>query len=257
MNIIDTHSHIYLEEFDSDREEVVHRAKEKGVTKIILPAIDLVTLDRLLRTCDEFPGYCYPSLGLHPEEVREDYPKVLAQMKSLLKENGSTFIGIGEVGLDFYWDQTYKEEQIRAFETQIKWALEFNLPLIIHSRSSHRELVDTLLKYKSDSLRGIFHCFGGTQEECDELLQFSGFCLGIGGVLTFKKSSLPQIIKDVPLDRLVVETDSPYLAPVPHRGKRNESSFVYNVVMKLAEIKQLPGDVIAETTTRNAENLFF
>jgi len=255
--IIDTHSHIYLEEFDPDREDVIRRAKEKGVGKIILPAIDLNTLDRLLKTCREFSGYCYPLLGLHPEEVKGNYRDVLDQMKPLLSEKDSPFIGIGEVGLDFYWDQTYKEEQIRAFEIQIEWALEFNLPLIIHSRSAHRVLVNTLLKYKSDSLRGIFHCFGGTQEECDELLQFEGFYLGIGGVLTFKKSYLSQVIKDVSLDRLVVETDSPYLAPVPHRGKRNESSFVYDVVMKLAEIKQVPSAVIAEATTKNAEKLFF
>ena len=257
MIIIDTHSHIYLEEFDTDRDDVISRAKERGVSKIILPAIDLGSLDRLLKTCHDFPGFCYPLLGLHPEEVKVNYLDVLNHMKPLLRNIDSPFIGVGEVGLDFYWDQTYREEQIRAFEIQIGWAIEFNLPLIIHSRSAHRELVDTLLKYKSDSLRGIFHCFGGTQEECEELLQFSGFYLGIGGVLTFKKSSLPLVVKDVPLDRLVVETDSPYLAPVPHRGKRNESSFVYDVVKKLAEIKQLPIDIVAEATTRNAEKLFF
>lgn len=188
MIIIDTHSHIYLEEFDTDRDDVISRAKERGVSKIILPAIDLDSLGRVLKTCHDFPGFCYPLLGLHPEEVKTNYRDVLNQMKPLLGNGDSPFIGVGEVGLDFYWDQTYREEQIRAFEIQIGWAIEFNLPLIIHSRSAHRELVDTLLKYKSDSLRGIFHCFGGTQEECEELLQFSGFYLGIGGVLTCRAS---------------------------------------------------------------------
>lgn len=257
MRIIDTHSHIYLEEFDEDRPAVVDRARERHVSKIILPAIDLVSLDRLLRMCEDYAGLCYPLLGLHPEEVKDDYRDVLTQMKSKLSAPGAPYVGVGEIGLDFYWDQTYREQQLCAFEEQVQWALEYHLPLVIHARSAHKEVVSTLYKYKGESLRGIFHCFGGTEEECRELLEFEGFCLGIGGVLTFKKSSLPQVLKDVPLSRLVVETDAPYLAPVPHRGKRNESAFVFDTLSKLAQVKEVPLEEAARITTENAEKLFF
>lgn len=257
MNIIDTHSHIYLEEFDEDRADVLARAKQNHVGKIILPAIELQSLDRLMDMCRQNPGYCFPLLGLHPEEVKEDYHEILSRMKALLNVKDSPFIGIGEVGLDFYWDQTYRKEQIEAFETQIEWAIQYDLPLVVHTRSAHQELVSTLYKYKGEKLRGIFHCFCGTAEEAQELLCFDGFCLGIGGVLTFKKSTLPQALADVPLSRLVVETDSPYLAPVPHRGKRNESSFVYDTVVKLADVKNVSVEEVARVTTENAEKLFF
>lgn len=257
MKIIDTHSHIYLEEFDEDRSEVVARARERQVGKIILPAIDLTSLDRLLDMCREYSGYCYPLLGLHPEEVKGDYKEVLAAMKAKLAEPGAPYVGVGEVGLDFYWDETYRKEQMQAFDEQVQWAIEYNLPLVIHTRSAHKELVSTLYKYKGENLRGIFHCFGGTEEECRELLEFEGFCLGIGGVLTFKKSTLPQVLRNVPLTRLVVETDAPYLAPVPHRGKRNESAFVFDTLTRLAEIKEVSLEEAAKQTTENAERLFF
>ena len=257
MKIIDTHSHIYLEEFDSDRADVILRAKQRGVDKIILPAIDLLTLDRLVKTCDENAGYCYPLIGLHPEEVHHDFQDVLKKMEEILKSKKYPFVGVGEIGLDFYWDDTYRNEQISAFCTQVEWAVSNNLPIIIHARAAHREIVDTLYNYRNKNLRGIFHCFGGTKEECEELLSFENFYLGIGGVLTFKKSTLPDVIKQVPLSRLVVETDAPYLAPVPNRGKRNESSFVYDTVVKLAEIKGVSVEEVADATSQNAEKLFF
>lgn len=256
MRIIDTHSHIYLEEFDDDRLDVVARAKQVGVTSVILPAIDLVTLDRLEGMCRENPGFCYPLIGLHPEEVKEDFREVLQSMKNRLEAKNAPYIGIGEIGLDFYWDSTYREQQLEAFETQLRWAVELRMPVVIHSRNAHREILEIMNKFKGQGLKGIFHCFCGTKEEALELLQFEGFYLGIGGVLTFKKSKLPDVIRDIPLTRLLVETDSPYLAPVPHRGKRNESSFVYDTLCCLAGCLNLPVETVAEVTTNNAESLF-
>ena len=257
MNIIDTHSHIYLEEFDEDRPAVIERAKNRGICKILMPAIDLASLDRLLGMCKAYPDFCYPTLGLHPEEVKEDYQNVLDSMKNMLAEPANPFVGVGEVGLDYYWDKTFRNEQIAAFEQQVEWAIEYNLPLVIHARSAHQDIVSTLYNYKGEKLRGIFHCFAGSNEEAEELLSFPGFYLGIGGVLTFKKSILPGVLQNVPLTRLVVETDSPYLAPVPHRGKRNESSFVYDTLAKLAEVKDVSLEYAATVTTQNAEMLFF
>ena len=257
MQIVDTHSHIYLEEFDTDRPEVILRAQQAGIQKIILPAIDWVTIDRVDATCRQYPDICYPLIGLHPTELGADYKDVIQQMKQHYDENPKFYIGIGEVGIDLYWDTTYKQEQLAAFDLQIQWAIEKNLPVVVHARSAHRELVETVSHYKDEKLRGIFHCFSGTADECQELLQFSGFFLGIGGVLTYKKSTLPAVIKDVPLDRIVLETDSPYLAPVPHRGKRNESAYTYDTLRFLSQVKELPIDQVAEVTTQNAEKLFF
>lgn len=256
MELFDSHSHLYVEEFDPDRAAVVQRAREAGVSKIILPAIDLPTLDRLLEMCDDYAGLCYPLIGLHPTEVNAGYEDVLSVMWEKLQACDA-FVGIGEVGLDFYWDQTYKKEQLAAFEIQIGWALEKHLPLVIHARSAHRELVDTLYKYKGEDLRGIFHCFAGTAEECDELLQFEGFCLGIGGVLTYRKSTLPEVVGRIPRSRIVVETDSPYLSPVPHRGKRNESAYLRDTVGCLAGCLNTTPEEVAKITFENAEKLFF
>ena len=257
MTLIDTHSHLYLEEFDEDRAAVMERALACGVDRIILPAIDLKTLDRLLQMCQAYPEHCFPLLGLHPEELDTSYAQVLDQMKPWLDREDSPFIGIGEVGLDFYWDQTYKKEQFAAFETQIEWAIQYDLPLVIHARAAHQELVSTLFKYKEERLRGIFHCFSGTEDECQELLAFPGFYIGVGGILTFKKSTLPQVLQHVPLERIVVETDAPYMAPVPHRGKRNESAFVRDTAERLAQVKEITLEEVARITTQNAEKLFF
>lgn len=256
MRLIDTHSHLYLEEFDADRAETVERARSAGVSAIVMPAIDLVTLDRLNDMCRTYPDYCYPLIGLHPEEVKEDYGSVLSQMKAILDKCPSSYIGIGEIGLDFYWDETYRTQQIEAFDEQLQWALEYKMPVAIHSRNAHREIVDTLYKYKDAGLSGVFHCFCGPPEEAEELLQFENFYLGIGGVLTFKKSTLPSVVQEIPMSRLLVETDSPYLAPVPHRGKRNESSYVLDTLKALAAYKGMTLEEAAEITTNNAEKLF-
>lgn len=254
--IIDTHSHLFVEDFDSDRSEVMQRAREAGVQRILMPNIDLASVEPMLRVCDEFSGYCYPMLGLHPTEVRADYRQSLGVLKQMLESRPQTFIAIGEVGLDLYWDKTYKVEQLAALEEQIAWALEYDLPLVIHSREAFPELYALFSHYKDTPIRGIFHSFTGTADEAQSLLEFPGFLLGINGVVTFKKSTLPEALRDVPLSRLVVETDSPYLAPTPYRGKRNESSYIVRVVECLAEIYACSPEFVAEQTYANAASLF-
>lgn len=254
--IIDTHSHLFVEDFDSDRSEVMQRAREAGVQRILMPNIDLASVEPMLRVCDEFSGYCYPMLGLHPTEVTADYRQSLGVLKQMLESRPQKFIAIGEVGLDLYWDKTYRVEQLAALEEQIAWALEYDLPLVIHSREAFPELYALFSYYKDTPIRGIFHSFTGTADEAQSLLEFPGFLLGINGVVTFKKSTLPEALRDVPLSRLVVETDSPYLAPTPYRGKRNESSYIVRVVERLAEIYACSPEFVAEQTYANAASLF-
>lgn len=256
MNMIDTHSHIYGPEFAEDRDEVVSRAKEVGVTQVLLPNINEQTIPDMLSLCSAYPGYCFPMMGLHPTDLEDDYREVLSRMQKLLLEPNHPYVAVGEVGLDFYWDDSRRSQQLEAFETQIEWARTLHLPLMIHSRSAHRELVDIMNRYRSDGLTGVFHCFGGSAEEALELLSFDGFMLGIGGVLTYKKSTLPEVLKQVPLQRIVLETDSPYLAPTPHRGTRNESSYVQFVAKKLAEVYGASMEEIVKTTTCNAQSIF-
>ena len=219
-----------------------------------MPNIDVASVEPMLRVCGEYPGYCFPMIGLHPTEVDANYRDALAALKPLLDEH--PFIAVGEVGLDLYWDKTYKAEQLAALEEQIGWALERNLPLVIHSREAFPELYALFSHYKESPIRGVFHSFTGTADEAHALLEFPGFMLGINGVVTFKKSTLPDALSEVPLSRIVVETDSPYLAPTPYRGKRNESSYVARVVEKLSEIYALSPDAIADTTYRNACAVF-
>ena len=260
--LIDTHSHLFAEEFNADRAEVMNRAREAGITHIVMPNIDMASIEPMLRVCAEYPDLCYPTIGLHPTEVKEDYRQVLAQMKTLLdismrgEASHKPFIAIGEVGLDLYWDTTYKKEQQAALEEQIGWALEYDLPIIIHSREAFPELYRLFSHYK-DPLRGVFHSFTGTADEAHALLEFPGFMLGINGVATFKKSTLPEALREVPLTRLVVETDSPYLAPTPFRGKRNESAYVERVLDKLTDIYQLPTEQVANQVYDNSIKLFF
>lgn len=253
-SVVDTHSHLFVEEFDADRHEVMLRAREAGVKHIFMPNIDLASVEPMLQVCAEYPDFCSPMLGLHPTEVKADYREDLAQLKALLDRH--PFVAIGEVGLDLYWDKTYKNQQIAALDEQIGWALERNLPLVIHSREAFEELYALFSHYKDTPIRGIFHSFTGTADEAQALLEFPGFMLGINGVVTFKKSTLPEVLREVPLSRVVVETDSPYLAPTPYRGKRNESSYVVRVVEKLAEIYGLCPEAVAEQTTSNANAVF-
>lgn len=254
--IIDTHSHLFVEEFDADRSEVMQRAREAGVCRILMPNIDLASVDSMLQVCEEYKDYCYPMLGLHPTEVGADYPIVLGKLKALLDEHPRTFVAIGEVGLDLYWDKTYKDAQMAALEEQIAWALEYDLPLVIHSREAFDEIYTLFCRYKDTPLRGVFHSFTGTADEAQALLEFPGFLLGINGVSTFKKSTIPDALAHVPLTRVVVETDSPYLAPTPYRGKRNESAYIVRVVEKLAEVYALTAESVAEQTFANAATLF-
>ena len=254
--MIDTHSHIYGPEFEEDRELVVQRAQQTGVERILLPNINEASIEPMLALCQSYPGYCYPMMGLHPEDVTEDYLQVLDRMEERLKDPSHPYIAVGEVGLDFYWDASYKQQQIDAFTRQIEWAVQYGLPLMIHSRSAHSELVQALRPYASAGLSGVFHCFGGTLEEAEELLAFDNFVLGIGGVLTFKKSPLPDILRHIPLQRVVLETDSPYLAPVPYRGKRNESAYVVEVMRRLADIYNVTPEEVENVTNANVKRLF-
>lgn len=261
--LIDTHSHLFVEEFEADRPEVMQRAREAGITHIVMPNIDMASVEPMLQACAEYPDLCYPTIGLHPTEVKEGYRQVLAQMKAMLdasvhgEASHAPFIAIGEVGLDLYWDKTFKMEQLSALEEQIGWALEYDLPIIIHSREAFPELYALFSDYKDSALRGVFHSFTGTADEAHALLEFPGFMLGINGVATFKKSTLPEALSEVPLSRLVVETDSPYLAPTPYRGKRNESAYVVRVVEKLAEVYQCSAEQVAEQVYETSERLFF
>ena len=252
--MIDTHCHLDGEEFAADRDEVVARAREAGVSKILVPAIDLQSCQTVMDTCRQYPDYCYPMLGLHPEEARADWREVLAQIKHSLT---SEVIAIGEVGLDYYWSREFEKEQLEAFEQQVRWSVETRLPLMIHCRKAQNELVAILRKYVDDLPGGVFHCFTGNEIEARELLQFDRFVLGIGGVLTFKKSNLPQTLPAVvPLDRLVLETDAPYMAPVPHRGQRNEPAFVLEVLRKLAVCYGVSEETVCEQTNANVARIF-
>lgn len=246
--MIDTHCHLDGEEFHEDLDIVVTRAREAGVTAIGVPGIDLKSCDTVLEVCRRYPGYCFPMLGLHPEEVRADWREVLARIKPFLNKG----LCIGEVGLDFYWSREFEREQIEAFEEQVRWSVELGLPLMIHCRKAQNEMVTLLKRFKNQLPGGVFHCFTGNELEARELLQFDRFVLGIGGVLTFKKSKLPETLQAVvPLERIVLETDSPYMAPVPMRGQRNEPAFVAHVAQRLAETY---GVSVSEVTRQTDEN---
>ena len=280
FKVIDTHTHFDAEEFDEDRAEAFARAREAGVDKVFLPAIDVKTTHAVLALAKEYPGYAYPMIGLHPEEVKADWKEQLAELRKILEghrmidnanpasESGnanpagdspqlSDFIAIGEVGLDYYWSREFENEQLEAFEEQVKWSVETGLPLMIHCRKAQNEMVHLLRKYEKDLPGGVFHCFTGNQKEAEELLSFDKFVLGVGGVSTFKSSHLREDLPAVvPLDRIVLETDSPYMAPVPYRGKRNESAFVVEVLKTLAKAYGVSEEEFARQTNLNAERVF-
>lgn len=255
---IDTHTHIYTEDFDADRDVVVERARQAGAAFLLLPNIDEDSLPRMLDLCAAHPDLCHPMMGLHPTELPADPAPVLDRMEQMLLAPGSPYVAVGETGIDLYWDASRRDEQIAAFRRQAEWAAELGLPLVVHSRSAHRETVDTLLPLRDRLAGGIFHCFGGTAEEARELLDtFPTFALGIGGVVTFRKSGLPAVLADiVPPGRIVVETDAPYLAPAPHRGHRNESAYIPLVLERLAAIYGTTAEEMARVTTENALRIF-
>ena len=254
--MIDTHCHIDGEEFKEDIEQVIQRAKDAGISKIFVPAICLNDLPNLLSVCRSHVGYLYPMIGLHPENIMdEDYNHALDQMEAMIP--AANPIAIGEVGLDLYWDDTHEKEQIDVFERQISWAVKYNLPLMLHVRKAHNQLLRIMNAHKNDNLTGVFHCFTGSVEQARELLRYPGFMLGIGGVLTFKKSKLPEVLRAaVPLDRIVLETDAPYMAPTPFRGKRNESSYIPEVAKILADIYNVSLADVDAKTTENALSIF-
>lgn len=253
--MIDTHSHIFSEEFREDLPEVIARAREVGVTYIFMPNIDDTTINDMLCVSERYSGYCFPMLGFHPTSVDADALSKVYRMRELLVE-GHPYIAIGEVGLDLYWDKTWIIEQQRVLDEQIQWALEWDLPLVLHCREAFPELFQVLSPYKSTSLRGVFHSFTGTADEAAELMTYPNFMVGVNGVVTFKKSTLPEVLKNVPLERLVLETDSPYLAPVPYRGKRNESAYVMKVAAKLSELYGREIGEVGCQTTKNALKVF-
>ena len=259
IEFIDTHCHLDGKEFDADREEVMQRAREAGCKAIFLPAIDLPSSERILQLCQQHPDFLYPMIGLHPEEVRADWREQLADIKALLplltREQGGG--SIGEVGLDFYWSREFEQEQLLAFEEQVKWSVETRLPLMIHCRKAQNEMVHILKRYAHELPGGVFHCFTGNEKEAAELLQFDSFVLGIGGVSTFKKSHLPEVLPAVvPLDRIVLETDAPYMAPVPHRGQRNEPAFIVNVLQRLAEAYGVTPEEVSRRTNATVMRIF-
>lgn len=253
--LVDSHSHLFLEEFSDDLPLVIARARAAGVSHIFMPNIDSTTIGPLLSVCNTYKGYCFPMIGLHPTSVNADYEKELAVVESYLRQTHD-FVAIGEIGLDLYWDKTYLKEQLMAFEQQVEWALNYNLPIVIHSREAFEYIYKVLAPYKKTPLTGVFHSFTGTAGEAARLMEFEGFKIGINGVVTFKKSSLPEALKEIPLERIVLETDSPYLTPVPNRGKRNESAYLKDILLKVAEIYGQPVEKVAELTSENALNLF-
>lgn len=253
--LVDSHSHLFLEEFSDDLPLVIARARAAGVSHIFMPNIDSTTIGPLLSVCNTYKGYCFPMIGLHPTSVNADYEKELAVVESYLQQTHD-FVAIGEIGLDLYWDKTYLKEQLMAFEQQVEWALEYKLPVVIHSREAFEYIYKVLAPYKKTPLTGVFHSFTGTAGEAARLMEFEGFKIGINGVVTFKKSSLPEALKEIPLERIVLETDSPYLTPVPNRGKRNESAYLKDILLKVAEIYGQPVEKVAELTSESALNLF-
>ncbi len=252
--MIDTHSHIYAEEFDSDRAEVIARAKAAGITKIILPNVDSESLPRMLQLESEYPGYCFAAIGLHPTSVKENYAEELAIVKKELERR--EYVAIGEIGIDLYWDKSFLKEQIQVFVQQIEWALEYNLPVIIHVRDSFRETMDVLEQFRGKGLEGVFHSFTGTIDQATEIIDFGGFYIGINGIVTFKNSGLDAVVQQIDPRYLLLETDAPYLTPAPFRGKRNESEYLTLVATKLANTFNMNFNQLTKITTENAYKLF-
>jgi TatD DNase family protein len=253
MEFIDTHAHLYIEDFDKDRDEVIKESLNNNISSILLPNINLESLPSLLNVCRTYPEVCFPMMGLHPCDVKEDYKEVLGKMFDCFSQN--KFIAIGEIGIDLYWDKTYIEEQKDAFRMQVRFALTHNLPVVIHKRQSYYETMEVLNEFEGEKLRGIFHCYSGSVDHANEIIE-KGFLLGIGGTITYKTSNLDKVLPHIPLKYIVLETDAPYLTPVPYRGTRNKSAYIPVIAQRLAEIKQTTIEEVAKQTTQNAIELF-
>ncbi len=253
MHFIDTHTHLFSSRFENDRHQVVQKAIELGVNKMLLPNINSETVKAMHQLCQDFPQHCFPMMGLHPCDVKDDYEQELKIVKSHL--NKGNFIAVGEIGIDLYWDKSTLDIQKKAFRQQLIWAKEYDLPVAIHVRKSFEAIFEVVEEVNDQNLRGVFHCFTGTKEQGQKAIDM-GFMLGIGGVVTFKNSGLDKTLKELRIDKILLETDSPYLAPTPHRGQRNESSYITLIAQKLAEIYGLKIEEVAKVTTQNAKTLF-
>lgn len=253
MILIDTHCHLYSTEFGTESQEIINRARSVGIEKFYLPAIDSEVIDAMLSLEAANPGVCYAMMGLHPCSVNDRVTVELNLVKEWLDKR--SFVAVGEIGLDFYWDKTYAEQQRMAFVLQMEWALERNLPIVIHTRNAMQETIDLVKPFAAKGLKGIFHCFSGSYESAKQIVGMD-FMLGIGGVITYKNAGLPEALDKIGLEHMVLETDAPYLSPVPYRGKRNESSYMIEVAKKLAEVKKVTLEEIAAITTANAQKIF-
>jgi len=251
---VDTHTHLFVDAFDEDRAEIVQKAIDSGVEKMLLPNIDIDTIDAMNDLAKAFPANCFPMMGLHPGSIKEDWQDRLEIIRKNLFEGG--YVAVGEIGMDLYWDKTFIKEQAEAFRMQVEWAKELRLPIVIHAREAFEPIFEILDEINDDSLTGVFHCFTGTLEQANHVLNYGGFKLGIGGVLTYKKAALDKVLEHVELKHLILETDSPYLPPVPYRGKRNESSYILHIAEKLTEVYNVPLSEIEEATTKSARELF-
>ncbi|GCD77950.1 TatD family hydrolase [Thermaurantimonas aggregans] len=255
MKIVDTHTHIYLEDFNSDFDQMVQRAMDAGVERMLLPNIELSTWPALRKAVERYPSKLFPMIGLHPSSVKEGFEEQLSELKNLLNENLKEIVAIGETGIDLYWDVSTLDLQIQSFDQHIQWALEFGLPIVIHSRNAFEAIFKALEPYRARGLKGVFHCFTGTLKEAQWIVDFD-FYLGIGGVLTYKKSELPEILPHLPKERIILETDAPYLSPIPYRGKRNEPAYMLHTLAKLAEVWKTTVSDAAEITYANSKKLF-
>lgn len=253
MNLIDTHTHLFSSQFDDDRHLIVQNAIDKGVSKMLLPNINRQTIDAMHKLCADFPTHCFPMMGLHPCDVKENYLEELQIVKSYLDKG--RYVAVGEIGIDLYWDKDTLDIQKEAFRQQLIWAKEYDLPVAIHIRESFDEVFEIIEEVNDDHLRGVFHCFTGNEAQAKKAIEL-GFMLGVGGVVTFKNSGLDKTLKNLDLNHLILETDSPYLAPTPHRGQRNESSFLPLIAQKLAEIYEINVEEVAKVTSHNANTLF-
>jgi len=254
MQLTDTHAHLYLPEFEGDLEPVLTHSRNLGVERIFLPNIDSSTIEALEKVCADHSDLCYPMMGLHPCSVKENFEKELEAVKDQL--NQGSYYGVGEIGIDLYWDNTFLSQQKEAFKLQIEWAKEMNLPIIIHARNSFDEIFQIVDELNDDTLGGIFHCFTGSLAQAEKIIEYGGFKLGIGGVVTFKNAGLDQVVKQLDLDHLVLETDSPYLAPAPYRGKRNETPYLIHIAERIAQLKNTSIEKVAAMTTSNAGEIF-
>lgn len=251
---VDTHTHLFVDAFDEDRTEIVQKAISSGVEKMLLPNIDIDTIDAMNELAKSFPSNCFAMMGLHPGSIKEDWEDRLEIIRKHLFTGD--YVAVGEIGMDLYWDKTFVKEQAEAFRMQVEWAKELKLPIVIHAREAFEPIFEILDEINDDSLTGVFHCFTGTLEQANHVLAYGGFKLGIGGVLTYKKAELDKVLEQVDLKHLILETDSPYLPPVPYRGKRNESSYILHIAEKLTEVYNVPLSKIEEMTTASARELF-